>query len=152
MRHYLAITEPDWFDFQPRNPTIARIFRSIKLSENAGSGFEKMFKGWAYCYKRKPLVENEVDFYKITFYLELNEKYSENLAEKYLENIPENRLDNIKKLIINNNKISIPEIANVLKVNEKTIKRDFEKLKEKGILKRIGPDKGGHWEVIINKK
>ena len=36
-------------------------------------------------------------------------------------------------------------------VNEKTIKRDITKLKEKGILKRIGPDKGGHWEIVDNK-
>jgi ATP-dependent DNA helicase RecG len=29
----------------PRNPIIARVFRAIKLSENAGSGFDKMFSG-----------------------------------------------------------------------------------------------------------
>ena len=28
------------------------------------------------------------------------------------------------------------------------IKYNIRKLREKGIIKRIGPDKGGHWEVI----
>ena len=47
-----------------------------------------------------------------------------------------------------NGKITIPEIGKELKVNEKTIKRDIEKLKESGKVKRVGPDKGGHWEVV----
>ena len=37
----------------PRNSTIARIFRTIKLSENIGSGFHKMFNGWTFYYKKK---------------------------------------------------------------------------------------------------
>jgi len=32
-------------------------------------------------------------------------------------------------------------------VTEKTIKRDIEKLKKEGKLNRIGPDKGGYWDV-----
>ena len=54
----------------PRNNTLARIFRTIKLSENIGSGFYKMFNGWTSYYKIKPVVEGDFDYYKITFYLE----------------------------------------------------------------------------------
>ena len=64
------------------------------------------------------------------------------------ENVPENRSDFIVVLIKNNGKITILEIAKKVNVNEKTIKRDIAKLKEKGLLKRIGPDKGGHWAAI----
>ncbi len=39
-------------------------------------------------------------------------------------------------------------MAEKLDVNEKTIKRDVVKLKQKGLLKRIGPDKGGYWEIV----
>ena len=49
--------------------------------------------------------------------------------------------------MIKNNKITIPELAKVLNVNEKTIKRDIEKLKKNKKIDRIGPDKGGHWEI-----
>ena len=52
---------------QPRNSIIARIFRFLKLSENAGSGFRKMFNGWRSYYSIKPEVKNEIDYYKITF-------------------------------------------------------------------------------------
>lgn len=52
---------------QPRNPVIARIFRVIKLTETAGSGFDKMFRGWQSHYHKTPDVTSEVDYYKITF-------------------------------------------------------------------------------------
>jgi len=64
------------------------------------------------------------------------------------ENVPENRDDFIVELIKNNEKITIPEIAKKVNVNEKTIKRDIMKLKKEGKLKRVGPDKGGHWKII----
>lgn len=54
----------------PRNNTIARIFRTIRLSENIGSGFHKIFTGWTAYYQRKPVVEGDFDYYKIVFYLE----------------------------------------------------------------------------------
>jgi ATP-dependent DNA helicase RecG len=28
------------------------------------------------------------------------------------------------------------------------VERNIKKLQEKGLLKRVGPDKGGRWEVI----
>ena len=38
-------------------------------------------------------------------------------------------------------------MANLLKVNHKTIKREISKLKAKGLIERIGPDKGGYWKI-----
>ena len=40
------------------------------------------------------------------------------------------------------------ELSNILNVTHKTIKRDIEKLKNRGLIERIGPDKGGHWKMI----
>jgi predicted HTH transcriptional regulator len=33
-----------------------------------------------------------------------------------------------------------------------TISREIEKLKELGYIRRVGPDKGGHWEIIKTEK
>jgi predicted HTH transcriptional regulator len=30
----------------------------------------------------------------------------------------------------------------------KTVKRDIAKLKEQGVIKRVGKEKGGYWEVL----
>ncbi|MBD9029643.1 MAG: winged helix-turn-helix transcriptional regulator, partial [Butyrivibrio crossotus] len=56
----------------------------------------------------------------------------------------------IIELIQQNSQITRLELANTLKINESTIKRNINKLKNKGILKRIGANKNGHWEIIKN--
>jgi ATP-dependent DNA helicase RecG len=47
----------------------------------------------------------------------------------------------------NNAEISMLELSEPLNVNHKTIKRDINKLKQQGLIERIGPDKGGHWQI-----
>lgn len=49
----------------PRNPALARIFRAVKLSKDAGSGFDKMFTGWKAYYGTEPIVSEGIHFYKI---------------------------------------------------------------------------------------
>ena len=38
--------------------------------------------------------------------------------------------------------------ADEVKISQRKIKENISKLKDKGLIKRIGPDKGGHWEVL----
>jgi len=66
------------------------------------------------------------------------------------ENVPEKRLTFIIDLIKNNTEISMLELSKQLNVNHKTIKRDIEKLKAKGLIERIGADKGGYWKIKKN--
>ena len=47
-----------------------------------------------------------------------------------------------------NPKVTQISIANQLKISEKTVKRNIAKLKEKGIIERIGADKNGYWRII----
>src|SRR3989338_6591373 len=57
----------------PRNPIITKIFRIIDLAENAGYGFDKMFKGWRYHYSKEPIVSTGLDYYKIEFFFGVEE-------------------------------------------------------------------------------
>ncbi len=50
-------------------------------------------------------------------------------------------------LIKNNPEISTGELAKELGITVKGIEWNIKKLKQAGILERIGPAKGGHWEV-----
>jgi ATP-dependent DNA helicase RecG len=43
--------------------------------------------------------------------------------------------------------MTIPELASLIGVTERSIERNIKKLQEQGPLHRIGPAKGGHWEV-----
>ncbi|MCD6149817.1 DeoR family transcriptional regulator [bacterium] len=96
--------------------------------------------------KKANLPKPVFDFDKHNFsaLLRSNKKFGKNVPE----NVPENRLRAILDLAKINKKIAIPAIAKKLNVNEKTVKRDIAKLKQKNLLKRIGPAKGGHWEII----
>ena len=47
-----------------------------------------------------------------------------------------------------NEYVTYQELAVLIGISEKSIYKNIEKLKEKGILKRIGPAKGGHWEAV----
>ena len=58
----------------------------------------------------------------------------------------------ILELINQNNKITIEELASSLKITDRGVKKNLAKLKKEGIIIRVGPDKGGYWEVIKNAK
>ena len=39
------------------------------------------------------------------------------------------------------------EIAQAIGMSARRVEKQISKLKEDGVIQRIGPDKGGHWEV-----
>ena len=67
--------------------------------------------------------------------------------ETALESAPETALQIINE-IRNNPNITLSEIAENLGVPRRWIATNVKFLQNKGIVKRIGPNKGGHWEII----
>ena len=51
-------------------------------------------------------------------------------------------------LIIRDPRISKKTMAEAIGISTTAIDKNLTKLKQIGILRRVGPDKGGHWEVI----
>lgn len=74
-------------------------------------------------------------------------KENKNVPLKVPKNVPLNRLDEILSLIEKNRDITSAQIAKMLHVSDKTIKRDITKLKELNKLQRVGSLKSGYWEV-----
>jgi len=44
--------------------------------------------------------------------------------------------------------LTIPELASMIGVTERSIERNIQKLQAQYRLRRVGPAKGGHWEVV----
>ena len=68
-----------------------------------------------------------------------------------VENVVENvvkRPDKIIDLLKYDSTLGASQIAKQLGVTSRTIQRDLEKLSKEGRIKRVGPDKGGYWEVL----
>ena len=44
--------------------------------------------------------------------------------------------------------VNVPNLAAMLGVSEKTIKRDIAAMQSAGLIKRVGSGKTGHWEGV----
>ena len=68
-----------------------------------------------------------------------------------VENVVENKknvVENILASISKNSTISTKKLAAMYSLSERQVQRIMTKLKEQGVIRRIGPDKGGRWEII----
>ena len=54
----------------------------------------------------------------------------------------------ILELIREKPEITTSEMAEIIGIPRRSIAKNIKKLKLDGIIRRIGPDKGGHWEVV----
>ena len=72
-----------------------------------------------------------------------------NVQENVHENVHEkSRTDLILDVIRENNAVSLKELAQKIGVASKTIQRDLGRLKSENVIRRIGPDKGGYWQIM----
>jgi predicted HTH transcriptional regulator len=44
--------------------------------------------------------------------------------------------------------IIIPELAGIIGVTERSVERNIQKLQDDKVIRRVGPAKGDHWEVM----
>jgi ATP-dependent DNA helicase RecG len=59
-----------------------------------------------------------------------------------------NNQEKILNLMIKNPHIIKEEIINNLDIGKTAVDNNISKLKKLGLLKRVGSDKSGHWEVL----
>ena len=124
-----------------RNPLIANTLYLSKDIERWGSGLKRIYNT---CKK----ADVRIKFEKLkSGFLVIFYRKTEWEAEKVGEKVGENEAK-ILDLISQNKNITYVELANKLGIAEKNIYKNIEKLKQKGLLKRIGPAKGGYWKVI----
>jgi ATP-dependent DNA helicase RecG len=55
----------------------------------------------------------------------------------------------ILEACLERNTVTIPELAALIGISERSIERNIRKLQQDGLLKRTGGRKGGHWEVAV---
>ncbi|MCK4312921.1 MAG: putative DNA binding domain-containing protein, partial [Candidatus Cloacimonetes bacterium] len=139
---------------QPRNPVLAKIFRVIKLAETAGYGFDKIFRGWEGYFKTKPQIAGHFDYFIIKLASKTKLKRSRNGVDTELGvgATPETTQKTTQKqqeiiaYLITHPSAGRKEIAaHIDNITEDGVKYNLTVLQQKGIIRRVGPDKGGHW-------
>ena len=79
--------------------------------------------------------------FRVTF---RKKNYTSEMSEKTREKTREKILSILKATPY----ITINELAEIVGISQKGVEWQIAKLKKEGRIKRIGPDKGGHWKVI----
>ena len=126
---------------KPYNKLIAEVFYKAGLIESWGRGTQRIVEECEKANLPIPKFEYKDGTFYVIFFKRNYEK------ENVTENVTENREALIIKLITENENITTTEIAKILNVVRRTVARDIENLKAKGIINRIGSDKGGYWKV-----
>jgi len=72
----------------------------------------------------------------------------EKTGEKAREKTRDKTRDKILELIRVNRGISMDTMASSLGLTRKGVEWQVRKLTQSGTLRRVGPDKGGHWEIL----
>jgi ATP-dependent DNA helicase RecG len=75
----------------------------------------------------------------------------EHRMAEYVKRVSEKVSENQRKMlgIIKRNKfITVMQLKDMLQISEKSVNSNLKKMKEKGLVKRIGPAKGGYWETM----
>ena len=118
-----------------RNPLIFGLFERANMVEQVGSGINRIKGAMKSAGLQKPIFKTE-GMFSIIFYRPIEEG-SQKSSQKILI------------LISNNKNITTTEIADELNISRRAVAKQVALLKTAGKLKRIGPDKGGYWEVVI---
>lgn len=135
-----------------RNPVIASLLNRADYIEQIGTGINRIKKAVAEHGK------GGVEFFYSTFFTVVFEKkdqrkvgekerVTKKVANRVTKKVTENQ-GQILKSIDKNPNITTKELSKIIGISDRKIKENIKKLKNAGFLKRIGPAKGGYWEVV----
>jgi len=131
----------DDYQASARNKLIVEAFYLTGDIEKYGTGYRRIREAL----KNYPTMKFDFKEIQGGFLAELSYQ-KQRLTENAVDNVVENEQKTLA-LLKENNTLSAKEIANKLKITERTIQRYIKKLQEKKLIKRIGPAKGGYWEI-----
>lgn len=132
-----------------RNLIIADLFHRMGKVERVGSGIGRMRELMKNAGLKEPVFESD-SFFRAIFCR--NPEYAlkkgpEKVTARVTEKVTENQ-QNILQAIDRNRHITVVKLSGIVGISERKIKENIKKLKKRGFLKRIGPAKGGHWEIV----
>lgn len=130
-----------------RNELIAEMFHRVHFVERWGRGISLILS-------KEPTAEFEEigESFYVTFKRKNYESrmpYKTKLPEKLPENLSE-----LQRIIMTNMlqkpRITYAQLVNITGKSREAIRKNINLLKKAGLVKRIGPDKGGHWQITTD--
>ena len=142
----------------PRNLKISQTFFRAGFVEYWGSGIKRITDACKEYGSPIPEIVNEAGGVAVkckasdSYLKAMNgENNTKNVTTNVTINVTIKLTETEKKIlqiITNNPNVTQKEIAEELNVTTMTVKRNIKKLKEKGIIDRVGANKNGYWKVL----
>jgi ATP-dependent DNA helicase RecG len=131
--------------------------QQYELVKEFGEGVDRMFREMAEAGNPAPEYKQVEFMVKVRLTSALREENVEKIVENAtqkstlkstLKDTLKGTRKDVVEIISNNPNVTIPQIAEQLGMNPRGIDKHLKALREQGIIRRVGPDKGGHWEII----
>jgi ATP-dependent DNA helicase RecG len=151
-----------------RNERISDMFFRLHKVEKVGMGIKRMRKMMREAGLREPEFETE-GFFRAVFYRPepqaifpesetvggsgARATISDTLRatiKATIEGLPDNERKILEQMR-RNPKVTADALAKMLGITSRNIKRNIDKLKKKGLLRRVGSRKAGHWEALEHR-
>ena len=149
---------------KPRNPAIASAFAYMKIIEKWGTGIPRLYKACEeYGLPKPELIDFDGDF-RVNMYRKVGSELGVNGAttqatqgatqatQGATQAISTDVSEDDKAVltsIVEDPRITQKEIAAKLDWKIDRVKYYLNKLKRKGIIKRVGTSQNGHWEMLM---
>lgn len=149
-----------------RNAKIFNIFSLVKIGERSGFGLSQLYGTWESAGYAKPVFKEsfDPDRMRIEVEFEVAEKVgkvAEKVAEKVgqvAEKVAEKAKDShasiteteekIVEMVRENPHVTQSAISIRIGLTRQYVGRCMDALQAKGVIRRVGPDKGGIWEMV----
>lgn len=139
---------------KPFNPLIANAFFRAGYIESWGRGIEKINRECREHGIDPPAYDFGMAGLMLTFHANpahlrasASGTAQDRLGEKLGEKLGETRTAIVQSMK-DNPRVTVSELAKRLRLSTTAIEKNIHHLKTKGYVKRVGPAKGGHWEVV----
>lgn len=107
------------------------------LIEKYGSGIKRILEGFSQYGLSQPRFEELQHGFKVTIY-KTTQKTTQKMSTRAM----------ILGELRRNPKITRSELSEILNKSPNTIKEHIARLKTEGIIKRVGSDRNGYWELL----
>src|SRR5690554_3652731 len=119
-----------------------RIFKDMELVEQLGSGIPRVLQTYG-----RECFRFSDNYIRMSFPAE---QVTEQVTDKVTDNVTDKVTDNQQKIleqIEQDSYMTTRKMAEAVGISQRKIKGNIQILKEKGLLERIGPAKGGYWKI-----
>jgi len=138
---------------KPTNPLIAEAFHRTGAVEVWGRGTNRVIAMCKQHGAAAPTFVEQQGFLVVTFKAQMAaespmNKEMQQGSLKGSQKSTQKSSQKILQLLFHEPSITIERLSSELGISERAVKKQLRNLKQQGFLNRVGPDKGGHWQVL----